>query len=313
MLFHACVRALVLIGLGIFLRSDPPRGNDPITNFTFVDTLTQIGLGYVFLFLLAFRSAVWHWAAAGLLLVAYWAWFATAPLPASDFDYTSVGVKADWPHHFVGFEAHWNINTNPAAAVDRWFLNIFPRAEEFKGNSGGYTTLNFVPTLATMLFGLIAGRWLYAGLPRSVLWGRLFGTGVVLLAAGYALDRFGICPLVKPIWTPSFALFSGGICFLMMLGFTMLFDGETPLRLLAYPLVILGANSILLYCMNALVRTWVQQTLTMHLKWPERAFGFTTYTLFGDEYKSIVSGGLVLLIFWVVLWWMYRKRYFVKI
>lgn len=314
MLFHAAVRALLLIGLGIFLRSGPRSGdNDPLTNFTFVDTLTQIGLGYVFLFLLGFRSFWWHLGAAAIILVGYWAWFAFSPAPGPDYDYTAVNVKTDWPHHFSGFESHWNINSNPAAEFDRWFLNRFPRHTEFRGNDGGYATLNFIPTLATMIFGLIAGSWLHGGLARSTLWGRLFAAGVVLVLAGYALDRFGYCPLVKPIWTPSWALFSGGVCFLMMLGFTVLFDGNSPLRYAAYPLVILGANSIFLYCLNALTAGWVKQTLTIHLKWPERKFGFSTYNLFGSEYASIVSGALVILIFWLILFWMYRKRIFVKI
>jgi len=46
MLGHAARRALLLIFLGIFLRSLGSRQ----TYFTFEDTLTQIGLGYVFLF-----------------------------------------------------------------------------------------------------------------------------------------------------------------------------------------------------------------------------------------------------------------------
>src|SRR5215470_14911138 len=50
MLGHAVWRAILLIVLGIFLRSLHSRQ----TYFTFEDTLTQIGLGYVFLFLLSF-------------------------------------------------------------------------------------------------------------------------------------------------------------------------------------------------------------------------------------------------------------------
>jgi hypothetical protein len=49
---HACWRALLLILLGVFLRSV----GSPQTNWTFEDTLTQIGLGYPILFLLGFRS-----------------------------------------------------------------------------------------------------------------------------------------------------------------------------------------------------------------------------------------------------------------
>ncbi len=52
MIAHAFRRALILILLGVFLRSV----NRPQTYFTFEDTLTQIGLGYGFLFLLGMRS-----------------------------------------------------------------------------------------------------------------------------------------------------------------------------------------------------------------------------------------------------------------
>jgi heparan-alpha-glucosaminide N-acetyltransferase len=54
---HALWRSFLLIALGIFLRSL----HSPQTYFTFEDTLTQIGLGYPFLFLLGFRPARWQW------------------------------------------------------------------------------------------------------------------------------------------------------------------------------------------------------------------------------------------------------------
>src|ERR1700676_1505568 len=54
--FHALWRSLLLVALGIFL----PALDSPQTTFTFADTLTQIGLGYPFLFLLAFRPPKWQ-------------------------------------------------------------------------------------------------------------------------------------------------------------------------------------------------------------------------------------------------------------
>ena len=48
----------------------------------------------------------------------------------------------------------------PPHAVDVWFLNLFPREQPFRFNAGGYQTLNFVPSLATMIFGLMAGEML---------------------------------------------------------------------------------------------------------------------------------------------------------
>ncbi len=51
---HALWRSFLLVVLGIFLRSM----HSTQTYFTFEDTLTQIGLGYPFLFLLGFCSDV---------------------------------------------------------------------------------------------------------------------------------------------------------------------------------------------------------------------------------------------------------------
>ncbi|MDX9752387.1 MAG: DUF5009 domain-containing protein, partial [bacterium] len=65
---HAIWRAILLIFMGFFLRS---MGHEQ-TNFTFEDTLTQIGLGYWFLFLLGFRSLRAQWATFGFLVFGYW-------------------------------------------------------------------------------------------------------------------------------------------------------------------------------------------------------------------------------------------------
>src|SRR5688500_14076504 len=125
MLGHAVWRGLLLTLLGVFLRSV----GRPRTNFTFEDTLSQIGLGYPLLFLLGFRGRWFQVAALALLLVGYWALFAAYPLPGPDFDYASVGVDAAWlaEHGYEGFAAHWSKNSNPAWAFDVWFLNLFPR------------------------------------------------------------------------------------------------------------------------------------------------------------------------------------------
>ena len=153
MLLHAMWRSAALIFLGIFLRSL----NSGQTYWTFEDTLTQIGLGYTFLFLLAFTSLRVQVMAFTAILVGFWAAFVLYPLPPEGFDYTQVGVRADWPHLYSGFLAHFNKNSNLSWAFDVWFLNLFPRAKPFLYNGGGWSTLSFIPTLATMMLGLWAG------------------------------------------------------------------------------------------------------------------------------------------------------------
>ena len=93
-------------------------------------------------------------------------------LPGAGFDYEKVGVPAGWPH-LQGFAAHWDKNTNFAAAFDQWFLNLLPRAKPFLFNRGGYLTLSFVPSLATMLLGLLAGG-LVGGASHPLLDGLLY-------------------------------------------------------------------------------------------------------------------------------------------
>ena len=83
MLGHAARRALILIFLGIFLRSL----RSPQTYFTFEDTLTQIGLGYVFLFLLGFTRVRTQVVTLVLILICFWAAFALYPAPGPQFDY----------------------------------------------------------------------------------------------------------------------------------------------------------------------------------------------------------------------------------
>src|SRR5262249_61084612 len=85
------------------------------------------------------------------------------PLPPSDFDWKAVGVPDDWPR-LAGFAAHWEKNANFAAGFDRWFLNLFPRAAPYVLSEGGYQTLNFIPSLATMILGRQAGGLLRAEL-----------------------------------------------------------------------------------------------------------------------------------------------------
>ena len=89
LLVHALSRSLALILLGIFLRS-MDRSE---TYFTFEDTLTQIGLGYPFLFVLGFRPPRWAWWALAAILTGYWLAWALYPLPGSGFDWGSVGVS----------------------------------------------------------------------------------------------------------------------------------------------------------------------------------------------------------------------------
>jgi predicted acyltransferase len=297
---HAFWRALVLVALGIFLRSM----GKPQTSFTFEDTLTQIGLGYGFLFLLGLRPVRDQWVALGLILVGYWAAFALYT-PGTGLDPSTTGVPAGWAHNAPGFAAHWNKNANLAWALDTWFLNKFPRSAPFLNNGGGYATLSFIPTLGTMILGLLAGGVLRAERSATAKVGWLIVVGTVTLVAGWGLGYLGICPVVKRIWTPSWVLYSGGWCLLLLAAWYVVVD-LARLKPLAFPLIVIGTNSIAAYVMSWTVKEWIASNLKIHL-------GRDVFKAAGPEYQTLLQGGAVLLVIWLVLFWMYRRRIFLRI
>jgi len=297
---HAFWRALLLIFLGVFLRS-VGRAD---TFWTFKDTLSQIGLGYGFLYLLALRSVRVQWVTVAIILFSYWLLFALYPLPGPGFDWSHAGTSPD--QLLPGFAGHWSLNTNPAWAFDVWFLNLFPQAQPFMyADDGGYCTLSFIPTLGTMILGLVTGGMLRSERPPlgKVRWLAL--VGVIGLAAGWLLGALGICPVVKRIWTPSWVLFSGGWCMLILAGFYLVMDIWNR-RAWAFPLKVVGMNSIAVYVLSWVCVDFITNALLCHL-------GNRVFEVFGSTYKPLLLGTGVLLAEWLILWWMYRRKIFLRI
>ena len=301
MLAHAAWRSVVLILLGIFLRSLHAKQ----TYWTFEDTLTQIGLGYTILFALAFASRRVQVTVFVGILVAFWAAFVVYPLPPAGFDYASVGVPADWPHLYTGFLAHFNKNSNLSWAFDVWFLNLFPRETPFLYNGGGWSTLSFIPTLATMMLGLWAGRWLMQPRAAKEQVRGLMIAGVALALAGLVLQWLHVVPIVKRIWTSSYTLYSGGLVFLMLAAFHAAIEWK-GWRRWAFPLLVIGMNSIAAYVMSWTLEEFVTGALARHV-------GPAPFLVLGAPFEPVLRGAAVLTVFWLILWWMYRRKIFLRI
>jgi predicted acyltransferase len=320
---HALWRSVVLVALGVFLAS----AWEPRTNFSFVNVLSQIGLGYMFVFLLLGRSAAVQVAAVAAVLVGYWLLFATYPLPGPKFPYREVGLSNAWPF-LQGFPAHWEKNTNVAAAFDRWFLNLFPHPSDtpFRFNPEGYATLNFVPSIATMLAGVLAGELLRSRRSAVSKLQALLIVGAVCIAAGSALDGT-VCPVVKKIWTPSWVIFSAGWTCWLLAAFYGVID-VVGLRRWAFPLVVVGVNSIAMYLMAQLIKPFIARSLQTHFGtlWTALAksrlvdeFVVRNYeahlhpALFQGLHGPIFRSACVLFVLWLICLWMYRRKIFLKI
>jgi predicted acyltransferase len=301
LLGHAVWRSALLILVGIFVRSLDRRQ----TYWTFEDTLTQIGLGYTFLFLLAFASLRTQAIAFVAILAGFWAAFVLYPAPPPGFDYPAVGVPAGWPHLYSGFLAHFNKNSNVSWAFDVWFLNLFPRQSPFRYNGGGWSTLSCIPTLATMLLGLWTGEWLRTPRAVAATFKGLLAAAAALTLAGVLLQALDVCPIVKRIWTSSYTLYSGGL----VVAILAVFYGVIEIngwRRWAFPLLVVGANSIAVYVMSWTLEGFVRGALVRHL-------GRAPFLLLGAPFEPVLEGAAVLLVFWLILLWMYRRGIFVRL
>jgi predicted acyltransferase len=295
---HALARSIILVLLGVFLSSAWSQR----TNFAFMNVLTQIGLGYMVVFLLLDRPPSVQFGAALAILVGYWLAFALDPLAPPNSPHRLGGSDAAFGR-LPGFLDHWSKHTNLAAGFDRWFLNLFPRPDgkPFVRNPEGYQTLNFVPSIATMLFGVLAGEFLRS--PRGG-WAKVQGlavSGALGIVAGSLLDGT-VCPIVKRIWTPSWAVYSAGwACWALAVLYAVV--DVLGYRRWAFPLVVVGLNSIAMYLMAQLMKPFVRSTLRTHLG-PEP---------FRGTYGPVVESAAVLLVLWLICLWMYRRRIFLRI
>lgn len=185
-------------------------------------------------------------------------------------------------------------------------LRLVTRPAPYLSNEGGYQTLNFIPSIVTMLIGLMTGEFIRRNGDRR---GRVFVgmllAGLMLLGAGWAWHAFGGCPLVKRIWTPSWTLFSTGWTLVIMSAFYGVIDG-IGLRFWSFPFVVAGMNSMVLYLSGRLLHGWTVDLLKRHVN--ENLF-----QAFGDAYAPILEANLVLLCLWLFVYWLYRQRIFVRI
>ncbi|QDU39178.1 hypothetical protein Mal4_35140 [Maioricimonas rarisocia] len=332
---HALWRSIVLVLLGVFLYSLRAER----TNWMFTNVLAQIGLGYFFAYLLLGRRPLVQIIALVLLLGGYW-WYFKSYEMSTEYARAVADLEVDPETQFDGSFAPWSKHRNaaqefdwhvlgelrtpeatpapppgisallfePGRVLSHWLLS---NPEPFEINRGGYATLNFVPSIGTMLLGILCGQFLMTGLPPWRKVGYLVGGGAICMLLGLAAGEYAV-PIVKRIWTPSWTLFSGAYVIWLLALFYMLFD-ILPLRRLAFPLVVLGMNSIAVYMMGQLLRGWTaDKVVGIHLT------GFLE-TLFGpaamadDMFGRLIGPTAVVIVFWLIAYWMYRQRYFIRV
>ena len=74
----------------------------------------------------------------------------------------------------------------------------------------------------------------------------------------------------------------------------------------AFPLVVVGMNSIAAYLIAHLWEDFIVGSLHIHL-------GNQIFKVFGTGLEPLILGMSVMLIYWLILYWMYRRKLFLRV
>ena len=134
---------------------------------------------------------------------------------------------------------------------------------------------------------------------------RLLIAGLAGLVLGALFHVSGVNPVVKRIWTPAWTIFSGGWCFLLLAAFCWVIEVKGYKRW-AFPLVVIGMNSIAAYLIAHLFEDFIVDSFRIHL-------GAGVFAVLGDAVEPFMRGLVVLAVYWLILWWMHRRQLFLRI
>ena len=264
---HVLVRSLRLILMSQILISV----SGGRMSFQIINVLAQIGITYFFCYLIMQLKFRWQAVIAGAILAGYWTLFAAFPGTEGPF---------------------LSKTTNIGAVIDRF---VFGRA-----SSGYWTSINFITSTVTTLFGVWTGQLLASGRTHGEKMRTIAIAAVACLAAGVAIAPWN--PIVKRICTTSFTLYSTGWVLLMLLGFYWLVEVK-GYRKWTFPLVVVGANSIFIYSFDMVLRGWLNRAVgvfTLRFEW---------IGLFAPVAQSLT----VLLITCYLCYWLYQRKIFFKL
>jgi predicted acyltransferase len=192
-----------------------------------------------------------------------------------------------------GWDGAWAKNANFASWLDNTILG--------RMDPGGYTSFNAFSSAATILFGMMAGELLRREMSDNAKVIRLVVAGVVFLLVGVILSP--VIPVVKRIWTASWAIYSTGWALLLLAFFYWLIE-VAGRRRWTFPFMVVGMNSITMYILYQMLRGNIDRWLWV----------FTRYILepLGSA-GPIIQQFFIFGVLWYMVYWLYKRNIFLKV
>jgi predicted acyltransferase len=305
LLRHIAWRGLLLVAIGFFLNLYP---HFDFATVRIPSVLSRIGLCYLLAgtFIVStarftdgaitLRPALITGAAAFILL-SYWVLLYYVPVPAygaprfdpvgswpSVIDRAVIGVE----HFFPYWPVDGKVVFDPEGILSTW------------------------PACFNILVGALAGiAYSRHRFRRPAL--VAIGAGAVMIAVAYALRD--LCPIIKNIWTSTFALLSGGFC-MVLLGVLMPITQLSAVRALLAPARIFGENPLLAYILCFLIAPFIDANVFGGDEAPQslRGIGHAWFAQFLEPRAASLAFGLCsLLAIFIVLLVCHRKRWILKL
>ncbi len=296
-------RTVVLIGLGLFLNGFPFVETSPsLSLIDFADlrlpgVLQRIAICYLAVTLLFLYATPRQQAiVAATFLIGYWALMTLVPVPGY-----GAGM-IDQPEATLG------------AYLDRL---VFGGSHLWEGAGHVWDPeglLSTLPAIVTTMIGVWAGYVLTSdGTPLECTV-KLFAGGLILLCAGYVWDWF--FPINKKLWTSSYALFTGGLALSLLALCYLVIDVRGRSRW-SFPFVVYGMNAIGIYVLSGVLASLLY---SIRVSTPSgtaslyEAIYRTVFAWIGPAaFSSLLFALTWVVVLYLVAWWMYRKRIFLKV
>jgi predicted acyltransferase len=172
-----------------------------------------------------------------------------------------------------------------------------------KLSKGHWVAINALPTTAHTMWGVLAGQVLKSGRAPLRKVGILAVAGVLGVIVGYALDP--LTPIVKRICTSSFVIVSGGWCLLALAFSYWLIDIKKFRKGIIF-FNIVGMNSLFIYLFtNTGGAEWLNKIA--------KPFALAALSWTGELNAKIATSLAVWGLLWLLCFWLYKKRIFIKI
>jgi predicted acyltransferase len=293
LIISALKRSAILFGLGLFLSLFPYFD---FTTVRILGVLQRIAIVYFFcavIFIKLDPKAYWKWFFG--ILVAYWAIMTLIPVP--DIGYANLGKE-----------------TNLGAWIDRLILTENHTWKQSKtwDPEGILSTL---PAIGTGLFGLMIGGILKRkdqAEADKIAW--IFSLGTMAVIIGLIWDL--VFPINKSLWTSSYVMYAGGLAAIGLALCYWLIDVKGYTKFTS-PFVVYGVNAITVFFASGLIPR-ILSLIKVNLNGEQvgaKVWLYETfYTPYLSPYNASLAGAITfILIWWFILWLMYRKNIIIKV